>query len=122
MPRKTPLSRLFQPVRLWLDRIIIPRNRNHNGIPAFLDLLPLRPLIPIPNHNLPPPTSWHLLKPNHLGVQPDYPRREVRASERTEVVMGLTERGEWLAMVRGGGEPGKGVLLEGQKFGEDVSD
>ena len=33
--------------------------------------------------------------------------------------MRLRERGEWLAMVSGGG---KGVLREGEKFGEDVSD
>ena len=102
MPRKTPLSQLFQPIRLRPDRIIIPANRNHHSIPNFLDLFPLRPLILILNHDFPSPTS-HLLKPNHLGVQADDPQRQVRASERTEVLVRLCERREWLAMVSRGG-------------------
>ena len=66
---------------------------------VFLDLHILRPLIPIPDHNFPTPTSWHLLKPNDLDAELNYPRRKVRASGRTEVLVYFSER---LAMVSGG--------------------
>ena len=106
MPRTTPLSQLLQPVHLRPDRIIIPPNRNHHRIPAFLNLLlPLHPLIPIPKHNLPPPTS-HLLKSNDLGVQTDHPK-----TGKGERKIGYTRTSQWAWGMVGHGQRREGGIV-----------